>query len=315
MSRLISPIHLIVYCIVFILFSMPGTSSFGGNAATGAKIKVLIVDGFSNHNWQQTTRLIRGILDSSGLFDVSVSTSPPMAASPGWDQWRPTFSDFDVVIQNCNDYGGGPSWPRPVQIAFEQFVKNGGGVLMFHSANNAFPNWPEYNQIIGLGWRKKDFGTALTIDANEKIVQIPAGQGLNTGHGKRSNVLVHLLGEYPIHDGMPKTWMTPDLEIYYYPRAPAQNVQVISYGYDPKTKMNWPLEWTVTYGKGCMYTSTFGHVWKGDVQPRSMRCAGEQTLLLRALQWLAKRPITVPVPADFPTAAAVSIRPEIAISK
>jgi type 1 glutamine amidotransferase len=79
--------------------------------------------------------------------------------------------------------------------------------------------------------------------------------------------------------------------------------------------MNWPLEWTVAYGAGRVYSSTFGHMWKGDLQPISMRCAGEQTLLLRTLQWLAQRPITVPIPADFPSENAMSIRPEIVIPK
>src|SRR5437667_540313 len=119
------------------------------------RIRVLILDGFSNHDWHQTTALLRGILDASGLFTVSVSTAPSTIASPGWEQWRPNSSDYDVVIQTCNDIGGGPSWPREVQIAFENYVRNGGGVLVFHSAKNALPHWPAYNQIIELGSRKQ----------------------------------------------------------------------------------------------------------------------------------------------------------------
>src|SRR5262245_51667144 len=69
-------------------------------------VKVLLLDGFSNHNWQLNTALIRGILEPTGLFAVTVSTSPPKADSPGWDEWRPKFSDYDVVIQTCNDIGG-----------------------------------------------------------------------------------------------------------------------------------------------------------------------------------------------------------------
>ena len=30
--------------------------------AADAKIRVLIVDGFSNHDWRQTTSLLRGLL-------------------------------------------------------------------------------------------------------------------------------------------------------------------------------------------------------------------------------------------------------------
>jgi len=278
-----------------------------------SKIKVLIVDGFSNHDWKMTTALLRGILEPSGLFEVSVSTSPPTAASPGWDQWRPKFSDYDVVIQTCNDIGGGPSWPRSVQVAFEKYVKQGGGVLVFHSGNNAFPEWPAYNRMIGIGWRNPQQGTALTIDNQERIVRIPPGQGQSTGHDGRGEVVVHLLGDHPIHQGMPRAWKTPTLEVYYYVRGPAKKIHILSYGYDQHTKMNWPLEWTVNFGKGRVYSSTFGHVWKGDVQPQSLRCAGEQTLLLRTLQWLAKRPVTVSIPPDFPTETAISIRPEITL--
>jgi type 1 glutamine amidotransferase len=310
-TRFVLVLIVISFSIVYPRASLAGPATQPANLG---RIRVLIVDGFSNHDWRQTTRLIRGILEPTGLFDVQVSTSPPKADSPGWEQWRPRFGDFDVVIQNCNDIGGGPSWPKPVQDDFVQFVKNGGGVLVFHSGNNAFPHWPEYNRIIGLGWRSSQQGVALTIDKDEKVVTIPAGTGLGTGHQGRGTVLVHLLGDHPIHDGLPREFLTPDLEVYYYARGPAENVQVLSYGFDPHTKMNWPLEWTVAFGKGRVYTSTFGHVWKGDVQPPSMRCAAEQTLLQRALQWCAGRPVTVAVPGDFPTATAVSIRGEIPLS-
>ena len=86
---------------------------------------------------------------------------------------------------------------------------------------------------------------------------------------------------------------------------------MLSYASDPATGERWPIEWTVAYGAGRVYSSTMGHVWKGDVQPASMRCVDEQTLLIRAVQWLARRPVTWPVPADFPTASAISLRPEI----
>ena len=99
--------------------------------------------------------------------------------------------------------------------------------------------------------------------------------------------------------------------MYFYARGPAQNLEILSYGFDPRTQMNWPLEWTVSYGKGRVYTSTFGHVWAGDTQPERMRCAGVQTLAVRALQWLAHREVAWPVPADFPTADTVSVRREI----
>jgi len=284
-------------------------------ALAAQPIRVLIVDGYSNHDWQLTTALIRGIIEPAGIFQVSVSTAPGKTEAPGWDAWRPKFSDYDVVIQTCNDINGGPGWPREVREEFESFVANGGGVYVWHSGNNAFSAWPAYNEMIGLGWRKKDFGWAITVDDHEQLRLTPAGEGADTGHGSRVDTVVHRLGNHEIHRGLPRSWLTPDIEVYHHARGPARNLQVLSYGFDPGTKMNWPLEWTVTYGKGRVYTSTFGHVWAGDVQPARMRCAGLQTIIVRALQWLAKRDTSWPVPPDFPSEDKMSVRSEIPLPK
>jgi hypothetical protein len=56
------------------------------------KVHVLIVDGFSNHDWRQTTSLLRGILDRTGLFEIAVSTAPETAGDPAWAAWHPKFS-------------------------------------------------------------------------------------------------------------------------------------------------------------------------------------------------------------------------------
>ena len=267
---------------LFLLGMLPLT------AAEPGKIRVLIVDGRSNHDWQLTTRAIRAILEPTGLFEVAVSTAPPTAASPGWDEWRPKFKDYDVVIQHYNDLNGGAQWPAEVRTSFEEFVHDGGGLYVWHAGNNAFANWPEYNRIIGLGWRKRDQGIALQVGDDEQIIRIPSGEGLDTNHGARFDALIIRLGEHPIHQGLPRRWRAANIEVYNYARGPAEEVDVLSYANDTvKTKLNWPIEWTVRYGKGRVYTSTLGHVWKGDTQPVTVRDAGLQTLVVRALQWLA----------------------------
>jgi len=279
------------------------------------RVKVLIVDGVSNHNWRLNTALIRGIIEPTGLFDVTVSTSPPRADSPGWDSWRPDFSAYDVVIQTYNDINNaGPAWPTAVQEDFEAYVRNGGGVLIYHSANNAFQNWEAYNRIIGLGWRRANQGDALRVTEAGEIVRIPSGEGRGTGHGPRVDAVITQLGNHPIYEGLPRQWMTPDIEVYYFARGPAENVQVLSYTHDVQTDMLWPVEWTVNYGQGRTYVASYGHVWHDDPQqPERMRCAGVQTMMVRALWWLAQREEALPVPADFPTATAFSIRAPMAL--
>ena len=267
-------------------------------------IRVLIVDGFSNHDWAHTTRCLQGILEQTPGIEVSVSTFTPENAA----RWNPRFRDFDVVIQNCNDIKGHERWPRRVQLALERYVADGGGLYVFHSANNAFPDWKEYNRMIGLGWRSQDYGTAITVSDDGKITRIPAGEGEGTGHGKRSDVLVTRIGDHPIHAGLPRQWMAANIEIYRYARGPAESLTVLSFARDEKTGLNFPIEWTVAYGEGRVYSSTLGHVWHDQAAPEGMRCAGHQTLIPRIVQWLAKRSVDPAVPADFPTAEESALR-------
>lgn len=275
-----------------------------------ATIRVLIVDGFGNHDWQATTRMIRGILAPHEEFHVEVSAAPATTDEPAYSAWKPDFSTCDVVIQTCNDINrSGPLWPESVRHDFENFVSNGGGVFVFHSGNNAFPKWDAYNRMIGLGWRDKSFGTAIRIRDDGTLERIPPGAGSSTSHGARTDRAIHRMGDHPIHAGLPRVWMTPLVEVYTHARGPAENMTILSWAEAPDTGERWPIEWTVTFGKGRIYTSTFGHVWKDETDPVDLRCAGFQTLLVRALEWLAGHEVTRTVPTDFPSESATSLRP------
>jgi uncharacterized protein len=275
---------------------------------TQAPIKVLIVDGFSNHDWKATTQEIQKLLKNDPNLISEVSTVPTQETED-WANWLPNFSDYDVIIQNTTDINVGGSWPRPAQIALESYMANGGGLYIFHSANNAFPEWEAYNRMIGLGWRKKDFGPAIQI-IDDQTVLIPAGEGGNTGHGKRFDALITRINDHPIHQDLPKQWLAADLEVYRYARGPAENLTVISYAMDPSTEINFPIEWVIQYGKGRAYNSTFGHHWH-DVKetPNAFRCVAFQTIFNRAIYWLADREINPAVPANFPTSEHISITP------
>lgn len=273
-------------------------------------IRVLIIDGFGNHDWQRTTRLIRGVLGPEKIFRTEVSTAPSRMDDPAYETWNPDFSRCDVVIQTCNDINhGGPPWPEKVRHQFEDFVSHGGGVFVFHSGNNAFADWDAYNSMIGLGWRNKSFGTAIRIHADGTPERIPPGEGASTGHGARTDREIHRLGDHPIHTGLPRVWKTPLIEVYTHARGPAENLEILSWAEEPNTGERWPIEWTVRYGEGRIHTSTFGHVWKDEADPVDLRCAGFQTIFVRALYWLAKSDVPAAVPADFPTGDSVSLRP------
>ncbi|MBK1880326.1 ThuA domain-containing protein [Pelagicoccus mobilis] len=273
------------------------------------RIDVLIVDGFGNHDWRLTTEYLKAILESDGRFAVSVSTCPNRNVDKeAWEKWNPDFASYPVVIQICNDINDTErSWPNRVEEAFEGYVSAGGGVYMHHSANNAFKDWDAYNLMIGLGWRGVDFGVSLIVDDKENVVVIPKGEGEKTSHGKRFDALVTRMGDHPIHEGLPKQWIAADLEVYRYARGPAENLEVISYAREPRTGLNTPIEWVVSFGKGRVYSSTYGHVWKDSDWPAGIRCRAFQVNLVRALQWLSGEKVETSVPVSFPNVDKASL--------
>ena len=199
---------------------------FPGGALRGeGKIRVLLLDGQNNHNWVETSESLRGALERAGLFQVVTSTSPPKEAAPGdWKEWRPDFGAADVVVSNYN----GQAWPKAVEEALEEYVRSGGGLAIVHAANNPFPEWEEYNRMIGLGWRDRDYGDAIAVDdAGGHLLRIPAGAGIGAGHGRRHSYLVRIRKpEHPIMKGIPSRWMHATDELYHGQRGPAMDMTV-----------------------------------------------------------------------------------------
>lgn len=99
--------------------------------------KALIVDGQNAHNWKETSPVLKVLLEDSGMFQVDVATSP--AKGQDMTGFQPDFSKYALVVLNYQ----GDEWPADTKQAFVDYVKNGGGVLVYHFACAAFPKWPE----------------------------------------------------------------------------------------------------------------------------------------------------------------------------
>lgn len=112
------------------------------------KIKVLIVTGQSNHNWEVSHLAIKQILENSGLFTVNVAISPETGKI--MSNFNLDFASYQLVVLDYN----GDRWPEETEKSFLDFVEKGGGVIIYHAANNAFRDWKEYNRIIGFGGGK-----------------------------------------------------------------------------------------------------------------------------------------------------------------
>ncbi len=203
-----------------------------GTAQADDKLSVLILDGHNNHNWRQTTPLLKQTLEGSGRFTVDVATAPEDKSQI--DTFRPEFDRYDVVVSNYN----GPLWGEATRKAFEQYVSGGGSFVVVHAANNAFTEWDEYNRMIGLGgWggRNEKHGPYIRFREDELIRDPAPGRG--GSHGARHAFLIeHRQPEHPILKGLPTAWMHAPDELYDRLRGPAENLTVLATAYSAEDK-------------------------------------------------------------------------------
>ncbi len=194
--------------------------------ASGANpIRVMLLDGQSGgpyHNWQQTTPVLKKELDETGLFQVTVVTAP----QGDFSNFQPEFSKYQVIVMNYD----APEWPANLKTAFEQFVSDGGGLVVVHASDNAFATWPAFNKMIGIGgWRGRNENAGpLWYYRDNKLVSDPA-PGNAGAHGARLPFAVTAREpNHPILKGLPPVWMHAPDELYGSLRGPGENMTVLA---------------------------------------------------------------------------------------
>lgn len=273
-------------------------------------MRIMILDGESNpyHRIDIGTQVMKKLLEEFKSFQVEVVSAP--GKDGDFSKFMPRFSDYQAIVLNYDV----PTerCPEPLKKSFEQYMSNGGGLVVVHAANNSFPGWTEFNKMIGVGgWRDRDEKSGpYWYYADGKLVE-DKKPGSAGSHGARLPFAMKLVNtEHAITKGLPPIFMHHNDELYARLRGPGENMTVLATAFSDKenhgTGYDEPQIMVLSYGKGRIFHHTSGHDAVG------MSSVDFGVLLLRGTEWAATGKVTQKVPANFPTANTVTYRADIA---
>lgn len=285
--------------VVVFLFASCNSSKQLSKTTGTTKYKTLIVNGQNNHNWEIGSAAMKQILEGSGLFQVDVASSPEKGED--MSVFKPDFAKYDLLVLDYN----GDEWSAEVNASFLNYVEKGGGVFILHAADNSFPKWKEYNEMIGLGgWGQRDEKDGPYVyynDKNEIVRDNSPGKG--GAHGPQHEYVIKTREpKHPIMKGLPEEWMHAKDELYHGLRGPAEKMTILATAYSEKdfkgTGHHEPALMTIRYGKGRIFHTIMGHASENN---QAMKCAGFIVTSLRGAEWAATGKVTQAVPENLPT--------------
>ena len=214
------------------------------------KTRVLIVSNVDPwHDGKKTAPVVQAKLEEDPRIDAYIVEDPEFLASP-------LIADYDVILLEF--YNPDPLRRQAAaQKNLAQLVEQGKGLVVLHFSCGAFSTWPQYSDLAGRIWDRK-----------------------NT-HDPRGPFHVKIIDrEHPITRGMDDFQADDEL---YVCLAGDKKMDVLATARSKVTGKEYPMALAMSFGKGRVFNTPLGHDGKAVAMP------GTAKLLQRGVLWAAGR--------------------------
>jgi len=217
-------------------------------ATPAAQKKILIVTGldYPGHKWKLTTPVLRDAVAKDKRMSVTVTEDAMFLASP-------ELKNYDVIMLNYMNWEN-PGPGKEAQEGLRKAVEGGTGLVMVHFSCGAFQGWPEFIKIAGRVWDPK-------LRAHD-----PLGKFKVEIKDK----------DHPVTKGMEDFETVDEL---YTCLAGDTAIKVLASAKSAVDKKDYPMAFTLEYGKGKVFHSVLGH----DV--KALELEPVQKLFRHACAW------------------------------
>jgi len=221
-------------------------------------VRILILSGNNNHEWQTTTPLIRETFMHGMNCTIDITERPDTIHAL-------MLKPYDVIVSNWNAWPElNGLWNSVAKHAFEDFIMQGGGFVCIHSASATHYDWPPYLEIAGGRW------------------------GENTHHGPIDDCTVQIVNkDHPITKGLQaftirdELWVdlecSPSIEVLC--AVQAEEYKHVQDKFEPVVIIT-------RYGNGRGFYLALGH------DTSAMSNPNWQNLLIRGTLWASKRKVS-----------------------
>lgn len=213
------------------------------------------------HKWQETTPVIKTILERDSLAQITISTDPEILRDI-------SYKNYDFIILNYCNWEDPKGLSEYAKAGFLNFLEEGGGLIVLHLSNGAFhkslpgaeaSDWPEYRNIVRRVW---DHDSTSAHDRyNEFTVHVSENQ----------NRITEGLSSFKTHDEL------------YFNQVGDMSLKPLISAHSNVTGKEEPLAWVYSYGNARIFQSLLGHGADSYAAPEY------REMLRRAAKWVSKK--------------------------